>query len=252
MAFTRMRGKLLSSALLAGLLALPGAAGALTMTDRAIGIGTSIVTDPASFLYDLHQTMEDVTPTAVGRRLEFGTTLFPSFMPMAMLNGNAKLQVLREHGGIPQVDILGGGWTSLITKFIPDIELDWWGWNFGFLVTGTIDPRMRLFGGYEISQMRASWDLKGKIEANSSGLSGLDMSSLNTGDVGKTEHILTVGSEVLRGQDKLLVAQLGFGVTTQRLAARLTWKGNVFDSGIVFYPEGSWVIWPFEAYRLKF
>jgi len=219
------------------------------MTDRAIGIGTGIISDPASFLYDLHQNMEDVTPSGVGRRLEFGTTLFPSFMPLAMLNGNAKYQVLREHGGIPQVDILGGGWTSLITKFVPDVKVDWWGWNLGFLVSGTVDPRMRLFGGYEYSQMRASWDLKGKIKA-SSGL--LDMSSLNTGDIGKAEHILTIGSEVLRGQDKLLVAQLGFGVTTQRLSARLTWKGNVFDSGITFYPEGSWVIWPFEAYRLKF
>jgi len=243
---------MLVSALLAGLIVLPGAGGALTFTDRAIGIGTSIVSDPASFLYDLHQNMEDLTPSGVGRRLEFGTTLFPSFMPMAMLNGNAKVQALREHGGIPQVDILGGGWTSLITKFVPDITVDWWGWNLGVLVTGTIDPRMRIFGGYEFSQMRASWDLKGKIKASSSVSSGLDMTSLNTGDIGKTEHILTIGSEVLRGQDKLLVAQIGFGVTTQRLAARLTWKGNVFDSGITFYPEGSWVIWPFEAYRLKF
>jgi hypothetical protein len=246
-----MKGIVFKIMLLAGLVALPGAGSALTMMDRAIGIGTGIVSDPAGFLYDLHQNMEDVTPSGVGRHVEFGTCLFPSFMPMAMLNGNAKVQVLREHGGIPQLDLLGGGWTSLITKFVPDITVDWWGWNLGFLVSATVDPRMRLFGGYEYSQMRASWDLKGKIKADSKS-GALDMTSLNTGDVGKTEHILTIGSEVLRGQDKLLVAQLGFGLTTQRLSARLTWKGNVFDSGITFYPEGSWVLWPFEAYRLKF
>ena len=242
---------MLSFVLLAGLVALPAVGGALTMMDRGIGIGTGIISDPAAFLFDLHQVMEDVTPSGVGRRVEFGTCLFPSFMPLAMLIGNAKVQVLREHGGIPQVDILGGGWTSLITKFIPDITVDWWGWNAGILVTGTVDPRMRLFGGYEYSTMKAGWDLKGQIKP-STGASALDMSTLNTGNVGKVEHILTIGSEVLRGQDKFLVAQLGLGLTTQRLSARLTWKGNIFDSGITFYPEGSWVLWPFEAYRLKF
>ena len=244
--------KLLLSALLAGLVALP-VAGRADMTSRAISIGTGIATDPASFLYDLHQNMEDMSPSPVGRRVDVGTVLFPSFLPLAMINGNGKIQVLREHGGIPQFDLLGGGWTSLVTKFIPDVKVDWWGWNLGFLVTGTVDPRMRLFFGYEMSQLKAGWDLTGPNEIkDSSSSTGLKASSLNKGDIGKTEHILVLGSEVLRARDNFLVAQLGFGLTTQRLSAKLTWRGNIFDSGITFYPEGSWIIWPFEAWRLKF
>ncbi len=233
----------------------PAAAGALSLTDRMIGIATDIAADPASFLYDLHQNNEDFTPVTPGRFVEGGMNLFPTFLPLAMLNGNLKVRLLKEHGGLPQIDLLGGGWSDMAAWFIPGTKVGWWGWNLGAIVSGSIDPRMRVFGGYEYSQMRADLELGDKIDAGSmfGSLEGLpDLSTLNSIHVGKREHYLVLGAELLRSSDKYLVAQMSYGLAGQRLAARLTWKGKGFNTGIAFYPEGSWVIWPFESFTVRF
>jgi hypothetical protein len=219
-------------------------------------VGTKIALDPADFLFDIHLTSEDHTPLPIDKDFEVTTNLFPSFIPFTELGAEFKAKLKREHGGWPQIDMNLGGWDSIagsvISGQVKDFKGTLWGLHGGLLATGSVDPRLRLFGGYEFSQMRVDIAVTFNNTKTNSG-TGFDLqNSFSKVNVGKTEHFLVAGAEVLRTTKKRLVAEIDYGVVSNKLVAKLTWASRSFDTGIAFYPESAWVLWPIWNFQVRF
>lgn len=217
-----------------------------------LDIGTQIATDPADFLFDTHLNSEDRTPLPVDKSWQLGTNIFPALLPFGRLGLDGKTRLHREHGDWPQIQIGWGYWNFLpagiasTTEF--DISLS--GWHLGVQAAVSVDPRLRLFLGYEFSQMRVDADIK----FDTAGKTGTDLNVMNAFSslhTGKTEHFLFMGGELLRSPTKRLVAELGYGLVSSKLIARITWASKYFDNGISFYPEGAFAFWPFWNFQVR-
>jgi len=231
-----------------------------SVRDEAIKVlsdaATQIALDPADFFFDLHLNTEDRTPLPIDKDWQVGTNILPGTLPFAELNLSGKGKLHREHGGWPQIEVGAGGWYSvaggIVSSQVDDFSGNLFGYHGGISFSLSADPRLRIFGGYEFSQMRVNVSVDFEDEVTNSG-TGFDIqnsfSHLNTG---KTEHFLFAGAEVLRSARKRLVTEIGYGVVGNKLVARLTWSSKNFDSGFAFYPEGAWVVWPFWTFQVRF
>ena len=124
----------------------------------------------------------------------------------------------------------------------------------------SLDPRLRVFAGYEYSAMR--FDITGLQEltkddsaSSATDFSGSDLLGSSIPDafhVGKTEHYLIVGSELLRTPVKRLAAHIGYGMTSNRFVLRLTWESRFFDTGLAFYPDGTLIFSPLMNFQVRF
>jgi hypothetical protein len=68
----------------------------------------------------------------------------------------------------------------------------------------------------------------------------------------KHEHFLFAGAELLRTPKKRLITELGYGPLNRKLIIRVTWASRSFDTGLCFYPEGAWTLWPFMNFQVRF
>ncbi len=220
---------------------------------------TQIATNPSEFLYDISQTTEDRTPLPGNRDFSFGTNMFPNLLPFTELSGETKVRVHREHGGWPQVDTHVGGWKLLLASLLPKdtIEGSLWGIHGGLSACYSLDPRLRIFAGYQASAMFA--DIITHLTpptttgtAESAFDTAALYSSLENIHTGRVEHFMYVGGEMFRTPSKRLVAELGYGLVKNKLTMRLTWASRNFDTGLSFYPEGAWVLWPFANFQVRF
>lgn len=218
-----------------------------------LDIATQIATDPADFLFDTHLSSEDRTPLPVDKSWQLGMNIFPALLPFGRLGIDGKTRVKREHGGWPQLQLGWGYWNFIPSSALPadDFSAVLHGWHAGLQAAVSVDPRLRLFAGYEITQMRVDVDLN----LDTAGQTGTELnlsnsfSSLHTG---KTEHFLFMGGEMLRSPTKRLIAELGYGIVSSKLIARITWASKYFDNGLSFYPEGAFAFWPFWNFQVRF
>lgn len=223
------------------------------LKSAALEIGTEIALDPADFLFDLHLNTQDRTPLPMGNTFQVSMPLLPSLLPLGQLGLSGKARLHREHGSWPQIDLLLGGWDHLASLFVPEVAI--YGYHVGLNVAHSVDPRLRLFAGYEFTQLRVNVDLDFDDQQQVSGpvtSIGDFQDSFSTLNVGKVEHFLFAGSELLRTPVKRLVAEVGYGVVNQKLVMRLTWVSKRFDTGLSLYPEGAWVLWPFMNFQVRF
>jgi hypothetical protein len=246
----------LVAGLLSALLAAGGPARA-SFEGQLQSMGAKIVSDLPTFLYDnFHECTTNMSPLYTGRRYEVSSNLFPSFLPWGELNLAGKAQVKREHGYWPQVDVLAGGWFSLIASFLPadvkeDVDPSIFGYNLGLIVTESLDPRLRLFFGYDYSQLRVKASLQ-ELKDEEDEDDGWDFIPDDV-DVGKGEHYMVLGAELLRNPDKRLVTQIGYGLSSNRFTARLMWCSKRFDTGLIFFPEGyPLILWPVMNVQVRF
>jgi hypothetical protein len=245
-------------ALCAALLAAAGASA--DIRDEFIRIGESVATkvavDPADFLYDIHLASEDRTPLPIDKDWQIGTNIFPGIIPFTEVSLGVKSKVKGEHGGWPQIDLNAGGWdsiaSSVVGNYVEDFKGNLWGLRAGVSGSVSLDPRLRLFAGYEFSQMRVDVNIKFKDMNTKTGLELRVLQALSNLHVGKTEHFVFTGAEVLRTARKRIVAEVGYGVVHNKLLARLTWASRSFDTGFAFYPEGAWVLWPIWNFQVRF
>ncbi|MEK7764639.1 MAG: hypothetical protein AAB368_00240, partial [bacterium] len=135
-----------------------------------------------------------------------------------------------------------------------------YGYNAGITVSETIDPRLRVFAGYEYSAMRFKLEGIHDMIEGDSGSSSTDLSDsfslANTVpdafNVGKTEHYIIIGSELLRTPTKRLAAHIGYGVTSNRFVLRLMWESKWINSGLAFYPDGTLIFSPLMNFQVRF
>lgn len=227
-------------------------------TSWGTNIATGIATDPALFLFDLHLNAEDQSPLPVGKVFSWSTNLFPSLIPFGELGLEMKGQAHREHGLWPQIDVFAGGWDSVAialanggsgaTEFSGSLV----GFHAGFVVAKSLQPLLRVFGGYEFSQLRAD------VQFGGSGLStggGGTFSALNTitgVTSGIAEHFLFAGAEVFRTPEKHFNAEVGYGVVGKHLMLRMIWASPHFDTALNFFPESAWALWPSINFQWRY
>lgn len=222
-------------------------------------LATRIATDPGNFLYDIHLNAEDQSPLPVGKTFSWSTNIFPNLVPFGELGLELKAQGHREHGYWPQIDVFAGGWDSLAvavanhasgsTQFSGSLV----GYHGGFVVAESLHPRLRVFGGYEYSQLRANVAFARDSATATPGtgtFSALD--TLTSVDVGVTEHFLFAGAEVFRTPVKRMNAEVGYGLVSKRVVLRMIWASPHFDTALNFYPEGAWTLWPVMNFQWRY
>ncbi len=253
-----MRSGLWVSLCLACALGAAGPVRADVGTDfKKIGedMAAQIILNPSEFLYDIQMTTEDRTPLPGNRVFSFGTNIFPNLLPFTELSGETKTRLHREHGGWPQVDLHLGAWDLLAGSLIPkgNFEGSIWGIHGGLSAGFSLDPRLRAFFGYQFSSMFANFHITPDSSSSSNTGTGFDVAnSLENINTGRMEHYMYIGGEMFRSPTKRLVAELGFGLVKNKLVMRLTWASRNFDTGLAFYPEGAWVLWPFANFQVRF
>jgi len=221
-------------------------------------IATRIATDPGNFLFDIHLNAEDQSPLPVGKVFSWSTNIFPDLVPFGELGLEMKAQAHREHGNWPQIDVFAGGWDSVAVTVAnsasgsTDFSGSLVGYHAGFVVAESLNPLLRVFGGYEYTQMRANVSFgSGLTSSGGSGtFSALDTLTSVTAAV--TEHFLFAGAEVFRTPAKHLNAEVGYGVVGKRIVLRMIWASPHFDTSLNFFPEGAWTLWPSMNFQWRY
>ena len=213
-----------------------------------------IVANPAAFFYDFQQDLEGTTPLPPGKRFSVQTGLFPTAIPLTYLNLSGKF---RLHGegriapGVPQVDLIGGGWDMLAAKMATKDSktidsAKFGGYYMGAIVSSSVSPKVRTFWGYKHSVMAAKLAFKPGEEPD---LLGTKVNSFNTGF---KDDFLMAGIETPKGVNKFWSMQLNYGVKTQTFSTKLSWYGRFFELGINIYPEGVLVFHPVWNFHMNF
>lgn len=212
-----------------------------------------IITNPGAFFNDFQQDLEATQPLPPGDWLGFQTGVFPTTLPMTMLNASAKIR-LHEEGrlasGLPQLDLFGGCWdmvgAKLAEKHMSDDvnSASFRGNYFGAMLASSLSPRVRLFWGYKHSKLRADLNLKKSVD-----ILGTQVSSFQSGF---EDNFFIAGIEHATGLDKFWSIQLNYGLSTKSVASKISWYGRHFEWGINIYPEGVLVLHPVLNYHLNF
>jgi hypothetical protein len=234
---------------------VPAFAG-VDFTSVGMKMAGEIVANPAGFLYDFQQDMESTTPLPPGKTFGVQTGLWGGILPTiaAMPSVSGKI---RLHGegriapGVPQLDLIGGYWSSPLAKSAASgsdtvDSLNFNGHYYGLLVTSSVSPRVRTFWGVKHSQLNAKLSF---TPGNEPDLLG---TKVNSFDTGFKDDFIVAGIETPKGVGKLWSIQLNYGLKTQTFSSKVSWYGKVFELGLNIYPEGVLVVHPVWNMHLNF
>jgi hypothetical protein len=226
---------------------------------KGMQMATEILANPAGFFYDFQQDFEGTTPLPPGKTFGVQTGLWGGILPtaaaMPSLSGKVRL-----HGegrlapGVPQVDIIGGYWSSPLAEsaFKDSEDIDNFKFNgkyYGLLVTSSVSPRVRTFWGFKHSEMKVRADFLPDADNKYPQLLGTDLKSFNTGF---KDNFLIAGIETPKGVGKLWSMQLNYGLETQTISSKVSWYGKFFELGLNIYPEGVLVVHPVWNFHINF
>jgi hypothetical protein len=225
-------------------------------TSVGMKMAGQIVSNPAGFLYDFQQDLESTTPLPPGKSFGVQTGLWGGILPtiaaMPSISGKYRLHPEgRWAPGIPQLDLIGGYWSSPIAKSAASNSqtvdsMKFNGYYMGALVTSSVSPRVRTFWGYKHSVLNATLDFKSGKEPELLG------TKVNSFDTGFSDDFLVAGIETPKGVGKLWSIQLNYGMKTQTFCSKVSWYGKVFELGLNIYPEGVLVVHPVWNMHLNF
>ncbi|MFC1522800.1 hypothetical protein ACFL6Y_10365 [Elusimicrobiota bacterium] len=215
------------------------------VVNKLKSVATEIATNPGGFLYDLHQMTESLAPTRTGRRLTINSQLMPSLFPFTFANVSGRFNVFNEHGGgIPQMEVFGGYSKMVALEFVDtdSTEGTVQGYHAGISIVDSIHPKARVQFGYQRSLLSGKATFKKKpIDVYGTSLSSIK--------VNIQEDFFIAGAEILRGNRKYMFTQMGFGLESSKIFARIVWVGRVWDWGLAVYPEGSLVVYPTLGFK---
>lgn len=224
-----------------------------------------LLSDPPLFVYEFQRNMESTNPLPPGKR--FGINYhflggilivpLPDITSAANLAGKLRLHPEGKlYPGLPQIDLVGGYWESLLTTLIEDSDAkatdndtkiknaDFKGSYAGFTMTSSLEPRVRLFWGYKYSRLNINIGLN-KPET----ILGNSISSFE-GRV--KEHTFSAGIEHTYGQDKRWILEGGYGVTNHLLTAKVSWYRKFLEIGLNVYPESVFIMQPQINFHFNF
>jgi len=247
---------LLAAVVLASLAAGPGWA---DLKDSAISVGTDMLTrileDPGDLLFNCQLNNEDWRPIPAGRVAQVSTNLVPTIItlplipgvllpgiPLAGLGLDGKVRVLKEYGGWPQIDLRAGGWDWVLLRMLRSWHSKTYGFHGGIGMATTVDPRIRLFGGYQYSSLMADIKLPEDMTDSQDQTGMFKVTLPDEINVGVSEHFLTTGAELLRGPSSFMTVEVGYGLTRKKMVTRIAWCHEAMDAGLSFYPESIYAL----------
>jgi hypothetical protein len=216
-----------------------------TATDMA----TRILEDPGDFLFNCHLNNEDWRPIPGGRVAQIGSNLVPTIItipplgvPLGGLGLDGKVRVLREHSWWPQIDLRAGGWDWILLRALRSLNSTAYGFHGGLGMATTVDPRIRLFGGYQYTSLRAAIKLPDDINDNQDQTGMFKVTWPDEINAAVSEHFLYTGAELLRGPSSYMTVEVGYGVTRKKMVTRISWCHEAMDAGLTFYPESVYAL----------
>ncbi|MBI4064391.1 MAG: hypothetical protein HY401_08850 [Elusimicrobia bacterium] len=216
----------------------------LDFASKGKSIALEVATNPGGFLYDLHQLSESVVPTRIGRRFTIGAQIMPGLLPFTFGNINGRYNLASEHGEWPQIELFGGYSRVMALDHVNSdhVEGSIQGHHYGISTAWSAHSKARVMVGFERSTLTGKATFKKKPLK----LYGTTLNSLK---VNIEEDFVLVGAELLRTNRKYLVTQMGLGLESSKILARIVFVGNAFDWGLAVYPEGPLVVYPTFSFR---
>lgn len=231
----------------------------------AIQQAGKLLSNPPQFIYEFQRNMESTNPLPVGKRFGInyhflgGIIIVPLPDLTSAYNVSAKLKLHSEgrlYPGLPQMDVVGGHWDSLLTSMIEDknakstdadtkvtkASLD--GSYAGLIMTSSLEPRVRLFWSYKYSQLDIDIRLNKAEEILGSSVDSFKGSL--------KEHTVSAGIEHTYGKDKRWIMEGGYGVTNNLLTAKVSWYRKYLEIGLNIYPESVFIMQPQVNFHFNF
>ena len=247
-----------------GRVALPGGRDVLfadSVPPFVLDMATKFLDNPADFLFNLHSDMEDSIPVPAYRRAQLRFNFFPSFIPMAWPAFNLKIKILNEREWIPQIDIQGqygqnaavtvagnmmqSSKSSSSTDTVTTPSL--YDYTYGIILTKKLSDKTRIFLGPKYSYVNLKAKFDPPIKLDESGTVKFTEFNISQG-----ETFLFWGLEHKVAKDRFVASQITYGLTYNKLVARITASSPHVEVGMNIYPEGVFVIHPFMGWHWYF
>jgi len=224
-----------------------------------------LLANPPLFFYEFQRNMETTFPLPPGKRFGLNTHLLGGILIIPLpdvttaVNFSGKVRVHPEGKlapGLPQIDLVGGYWTSLLTTLIEDSDAkstdkeakltraDLNGNYGGIVFTSSLEPRVRLFWSYKLSQMNLDIGLNRPEVILGNSVSGLKAEL--------REHTVAAGIEHTYAKDKRWVFEGGYGVKNDLLTAKVSWYRKYLELGFNIYPESVFIMQPQVNFHFNF
>jgi len=224
-----------------------------------------LIANPPLFFYEFQRNMETTFPLPPGKRFGLNTHILGGILIIPLpdvttaFNFSAKVRVHPEGKlapGVPQIDLVGGYWNSLLTSLIEDSDAkasddetklsraDLNGNYGGIVFTSSLEPRVRLFWSYKLSKMNLDLGLSRPEVILGSSVSAFK-SKL-------TEHTVAAGIEHTYAKDRRWVLEGGYGVVNNLLTAKVSWYRKYLELGFNIYPESVFIMQPQLNFHFNF
>jgi hypothetical protein len=231
----------------------------------AIQQAGKLLANPPQFIYEFQRNMESTYPLPAGKRFGVnyhflgGIVIIPLPDITSAYNISGKIRLHPEgrlYPGLPQVDVVGGHWDSLLTSLIEDKDAKSTdadtkvtkaalnGSYAGIVMTSSLQPRVRLFWSYKYSLT----DMDIRLNRAEKVL-GSDVSSFSGA---LREHTLSAGIEHTYAKDRRWMMEGGYGVTNNLLTAKVSWYRKYLEIGLNIYPESVFVMQPQINFHFNF
>ncbi|MFH2070415.1 MAG: hypothetical protein ABIJ11_04305 [Elusimicrobiota bacterium] len=226
---------------------------------EVLNLGLRFLDNPGDFLFNLHSDNLDFTPVLSKRHGTIRTNFYPTTFPLTWFNLNLKVKTISENsytGWFPQVDIVGQyGRMAAIdmassmsssdsSSSSGTVKPQMSDYTAGLLFTKSVDENTRLYAGVNYSNVILSIKMAQPIDFGTG-----TMSEMN---VAVADYFLFTGIENKLGENKYVVAHVGYGFRYQKIVSRVAWYHKHLELGFNIYPEGLFVLHPFMAWHWYF
>lgn len=231
----------------------------------AIQQAGKLLANPPLFVYEFQRNMESTTPLPPGKGLGVnyhmlgGIIIIPLPDLTSAYNISAKVRLHPEGRlapGLPQLDIVGGQWNSLLADSLEDKDataadsqtkvtnLDVKGHYLAAVVTSSLEPRVRLFWSYKMSKLDIDLRLNKPEE-----IFGTTVDSF----AGRLEeHTFAAGLEHAYKNGGRWTIEGGYGMKNHLLTAKVAWSGRFMELGVNIYPESVFIMQPQINFHVNF
>lgn len=231
----------------------------------AIQQAGKLLANPPLFIYEFQRNMESTNPLPPGKKIGLNyhflggilVVPLPDLTSAGNLSGKFRLHPEgRLYPGLPQFDLVGGYWQSLLSPLIEDKNAkatdtdtklkraDLKGYYGGLIMASSLEPRVRLFWSYKYSLLDIDIDLN-----KSEKILGSSVSSFKGG---LKEHTLSAGLEHTYGENKRWILEGGYGVKNNLISAKVSWYRKYLELGLNIYPESVFIMQPQVNFHFNF
>jgi len=245
-----MKYKIYSIILLSLLTLIPASSNAQV---DIVGMGLSFIKNPSDLFFNLHLNTEDVSPNLSKRRFAFRINMTPALLPATMGSIAMKLRLTNNSGYVPQLDFSWGYGKMLALAMMSseDAQPENKQYYYALTVTHRMNDRTRIYWGYKTSEFSILLKFKDPVKITE----GSELSQLNF--IAKDNFIFTgieqkTDNYVYKGKEQVVIAQMGYGLESKKIIARLGVMSPHVEFGLDIFPESIFIFHPYWAYHWRF